>query len=319
MRPPVNAVKIALLQINPLVGDLAGNARLIAEAACRAGRQGAGLAVTPELALVGYLPRDLLVQSRVRRTKLGSGADARPRSGGPSTRSRGAARAQSLRDWTAALQHGGAAARGSSRRAVSQVAAADLRRVRRGPLFRTVSRCTDPGARRPPARHQHLRGRVERSRLLAAPPLSPRPDRSARAGGRRRHRQPLGVAVLGSASTSLREKMLGSIARKHRVPIVYVNQFGGNDDLVFDGRSLGFNAAGAPIAPRPSVRRRRRDLRHLDASMASTSGPSRHERTRRRRRIRDLAARSFSVPPTTSASADSPMLSSGCRAVSTRR
>jgi len=63
VRPHVNAVKIALLQINPVVGDLAGNARLIAEAACEAGRKGATLAVTPELALVGYLPRDLLLSS----------------------------------------------------------------------------------------------------------------------------------------------------------------------------------------------------------------------------------------------------------------
>ena len=37
--------------------------RLIADAACEAGRRGAGLAVTPELALVGYLPRDLLLSS----------------------------------------------------------------------------------------------------------------------------------------------------------------------------------------------------------------------------------------------------------------
>jgi NAD+ synthase (glutamine-hydrolysing) len=38
------------------------------------------------------------------------------------------------------------------------------------------------------------------------------------------------------------------MAHKYRVPIVYVNQFGGNDDLVFDGRSCGFNADGIPIA-----------------------------------------------------------------------
>ena len=38
------------------------------------------------------------------------------------------------------------------------------------------------------------------------------------------------------------------MALKHRVPVVYVNQFGGNDDLVFDGRSCAFNADGAPIA-----------------------------------------------------------------------
>ena len=38
------------------------------------------------------------------------------------------------------------------------------------------------------------------------------------------------------------------MARKHGVPLVYVNQFGGNDDLVFDGRSCVFDADGAPIA-----------------------------------------------------------------------
>ena len=54
-------MKIALLQIDPTVGDLAGNARLIAEATREAGAAGADLAVTPELALVGYLPRDLLL------------------------------------------------------------------------------------------------------------------------------------------------------------------------------------------------------------------------------------------------------------------
>ena len=54
-------MKIALLQINPTVGDFAGNARLIADAVRQAGAQGAQLAITPELALVGYLPRDLLL------------------------------------------------------------------------------------------------------------------------------------------------------------------------------------------------------------------------------------------------------------------
>src|SRR5204863_8103486 len=55
------SMKIALLQINPTVGDLTGNADLIADAAAAAQRAGADLAVTPELALAGYLPRDLLL------------------------------------------------------------------------------------------------------------------------------------------------------------------------------------------------------------------------------------------------------------------
>jgi NAD+ synthase (glutamine-hydrolysing) len=38
------------------------------------------------------------------------------------------------------------------------------------------------------------------------------------------------------------------MARRHAVAMTYVNQFGGNDDLVFDGRSCAFNAEGRPIA-----------------------------------------------------------------------
>src|SRR4029450_7909658 len=56
-------MKIALLQVNPTVGDLAGNARRILDALRLAAANGADLAATPELALVGYLPRDLLLNA----------------------------------------------------------------------------------------------------------------------------------------------------------------------------------------------------------------------------------------------------------------
>ena len=52
-------MRLALLQINPTAGDLEGNASLIVRAAISADVQGADLVVTPELALMGYLPRDL--------------------------------------------------------------------------------------------------------------------------------------------------------------------------------------------------------------------------------------------------------------------
>ena len=52
-------MKIALLQINPVVGDLTGNSFQIANAAREAQQQGADLAVSPELALAGYLPREI--------------------------------------------------------------------------------------------------------------------------------------------------------------------------------------------------------------------------------------------------------------------
>jgi NAD+ synthase (glutamine-hydrolysing) len=53
-------MKIALAQINATVGDIAGNADKIIDFANRAHAQGAGLLITPELALCGYPPEDLL-------------------------------------------------------------------------------------------------------------------------------------------------------------------------------------------------------------------------------------------------------------------
>jgi NAD+ synthase (glutamine-hydrolysing) len=55
-------MKVALAQINAVVGDIAGNARLIAEAARKAHAQGAALVVAPELSLTGYPPEDLLLR-----------------------------------------------------------------------------------------------------------------------------------------------------------------------------------------------------------------------------------------------------------------
>ena len=55
-------MKVALLQLNPTVGDLASNAAHIQEAAEHAKTLGADIAVTSELSLVGYPPRDLLLQ-----------------------------------------------------------------------------------------------------------------------------------------------------------------------------------------------------------------------------------------------------------------
>jgi len=55
-------VKVALAQINATVGDLPGNARLIAQAARQAHAQGAAVLIAPELALTGYPPEDLLLR-----------------------------------------------------------------------------------------------------------------------------------------------------------------------------------------------------------------------------------------------------------------
>ncbi|WP_414526939.1 NAD+ synthase [Nodularia chucula] len=54
-------MKIAIAQLNPIIADLAGNAQRIVEAAQTAASEGARLLLTPELSLCGYPPRDLLL------------------------------------------------------------------------------------------------------------------------------------------------------------------------------------------------------------------------------------------------------------------
>ncbi len=55
-------MKLAIAQLNPTVGDLTGNAQQILTAAQSAAAQGAHLLLTPELSLCGYPPRDLLLR-----------------------------------------------------------------------------------------------------------------------------------------------------------------------------------------------------------------------------------------------------------------
>ena len=54
-------MKIAIAQLNPIIGDLPGNAQKILDAAQQAAAKGARLLLTPELSLCGYPPRDLLL------------------------------------------------------------------------------------------------------------------------------------------------------------------------------------------------------------------------------------------------------------------
>src|SRR3954467_6875386 len=57
-------MRIALAQINPTVGDIARNTRKILDFTARAKEQGATLVVFPELSLLGYPPKDLLLKAQ---------------------------------------------------------------------------------------------------------------------------------------------------------------------------------------------------------------------------------------------------------------
>ena len=240
-------MKIALLQINPTVGDLEGNARLIADAACEAQRLGADLAVTPELALVGYLPRDLLLsgdfvaRSWDRLHQLATMiANGPPTLVGLPEPNRGDEGRPLFN--TAAL-----------------VRAGSVEHRFRKALLPTYDVFDEDRYFEPFHGAQTLDIAGRRIGISICEDVWNDRDFWKR---RRYHHDPIEELVRAGAQAivnlsaspfavgkhAMREKMLGSMAAKYGVPILYVNQFGGNDDLVFDGRSCAFSFSGHAIA-----------------------------------------------------------------------
>jgi len=67
----------------------------------------------------------------------------------------------------------------------------------------------------------------------------------------------------------VRFELIRGMARKFRLPFLYVNQVGGNDELIFDGRSLALDASGEPLAVLPAFQEA---VVTLDSHQAGTPG-----------------------------------------------
>ena len=63
----------------------------------------------------------------------------------------------------------------------------------------------------------------------------------------------------------MRREIFAATAQRHKMPVVYVNQVGGNDQLVFDGTSFALDAAGRLIASARVVLRRPGAVRFANA------------------------------------------------------
>ncbi len=230
-------MRIAIAQVNPTVGDLAGNRRLVEEAAAKAASERADVVVLPEMVITGYPPLDLLEREGFVRDQLREIEQLEPAS-----------------------------------RRVPILLGAVLPSVAAGPAhLQNVALLLADGRRVAAQAKTHLptydvfdekRHFVPAARSdcvqLAGESvgLSVCEDTWSEAIGYAR--DPVGLLAQAGASlvfnpscspwhvgkAAERRAMLASLATRHRVGIAFVNQVGGNGELIFDGGSFAVDARG---------------------------------------------------------------------------
>lgn len=235
-------MRIALAQVNPTIGDFAGNAAAILAAYRRGVDAGAELVLSPELGVCGYPPRDLLLRPAFI-----------------------AANAVALDQLAAATGSTGLLVgfvgrheRRPGREVTNSVALLQQGRVlaiRTKTLLPTYDvfdedRYFEPATENLPV---DFNGRKLGLTICEDvwndedfwPERRYRPNPAlalAEAGAEVIFNLSASPWHLGKERT--REAMLASLARKIQRPVAYCNAVGGNDELIFDGHSLAFNAAG---------------------------------------------------------------------------
>jgi NAD+ synthase/NAD+ synthase (glutamine-hydrolysing) len=239
-------VKVALGQINPTVGDFRGNSARIVEAAKRAQAAGAGLVLFPELSVCGYPPRDLVEKpSFVARNQEAAQAIAAETRGiavicGLVTRAR-AETGKSVMNSAALLRDGKIEFVQSKRLLPTYDVFDEMRNFApadRQELFSFCGRrlaltvCEDAW------NDKHFWNRP----LYGVDPV----EELIRAGGD--FLLNISASPFSLGKRELRLRMLQAIATEYKVPVVFVNQVGGNDSLVFDGSSFVLAPDGRVLA-----------------------------------------------------------------------
>lgn len=244
MRAIVSEMKLALLQLNPTIGDLQGNAELIA---CAIRGIDADLAITSELALLGYPPRDLLLNAdfiyrswHILENLARELEGCVPALVGLATPN-SAPEGRPLFNSAALLLDG------------------RIAKIFQKTLLPTYDVFDEDRYFEPGCELQILELNGVKMGISICEDVWNDRDFWKR---RRYHIDPIeelvkagSEAIINLSSSPFtvgkqlhRERMLGGMARKYRIPFVYVNQVGGNDDLVFDGRSCAFDPDGKLIA-----------------------------------------------------------------------
>ena len=242
-------MRIALAQINPTVGDIAGNARLILQFIERAKAASAELVVFPELSVTGYPPKDLLLKSQFVEDNLQAVATIAAAVAGidvvvgyvePNTAPVG----RSLHNAVAHLRDGRIASRHFKTLLPTYDVFDESRYFEPGPVTTTGNLFKLDGITIGQSICEDLWNdeKMIMRRLYHQNPIA---DLNA-----------AGAEILVNASASpfvvhkhaFRLKLFAEQVRRFGKPLVYVNQVGGNDELVFDGNSVVLDASGNVIA-----------------------------------------------------------------------
>ncbi len=239
-------MKIALGQINPTVGDFSGNAAKIIDFSRRAQAAGAGMILFPELSVCGYPPRDLVERpSFVARNRETVEHIAAETPGiavicglvTPADSDTG----KSAMNSAALLMEGKVAFVQSKMLLPTYDVFDEMRNFAPAKAQELFSFCGNHMALticEDAWNDKHFWTK----RLYTVDPV----EVLIRAGGD--FVLNISASPFWIGKRELRRDMLASIAHQHKVPVVLVNQVGGNDSLVFDGSSLVLNSEGNIVA-----------------------------------------------------------------------
>lgn len=236
-------MKIAIAQLNPTIGDLVGNAAAIEAAATTAEQQGATLLLTPELSLCGYPPRDLLLDPsfvEAAQTALEQLATQLP---------------AKLHVLVGSVQQNKAQGGKPLFNSIVHLHKGEIQQCFHKHLLPTYDVFDEDRYFEPGNQPNVLDLKEGKIGVTICEDLWNNSDfweKQAYAVDPVAELMSYNVDLIINLSASpfcvgkqeLREAMLRHHAQQYHCPLIYANQVGGNDDLIFDGRSVAVNRQG---------------------------------------------------------------------------